>query len=1857
MYRQFRSRMKRKFLCVLLAVSIFIGNTESVFAADAADASSFDATEDELAKTSSHGSSEDAGDIKDDEGDDRASAGSGAGTDTAGGHEASSGASDEGSAGSGASNKGSSNEGASSASSEDDGGLDNSGDEGSFESSDSSSEASSDASSDASSEASSDASSESSSKITGVQDYDDEFYGALYEDDEYEVEGIESGGGRKRLFRSASLPEKYISPYLPNLRNQNPYGTCWAFSTLGLAEVSLMRQGIYSSPDLSELHLNYFAYHSQPDSLGGLDGDTTVFTGTDWLRVGGTYGYASNTLGRWTGAADESLVPYSGASDAMANGLDGSLAYQDTAHISGFYLQPFEEGVDSIKKLVQKYGAAGIQYYALNSTSPETAGAYNEEYNSYYNDTKTTYNHAVMIVGWDDSFPKEHFNTEPPADGAFLIRNSWKKGSSSSVDDNLGYSGYFWMSYYEATLGKNAYAMEFDPADKYDNNYQYDGGIGTGTLACKKAANIYTTKAPGGYGIQEIKAVTFYTNASNVDYTIDIYTDITNPSNPESGQHQTQATTVGITDFAGMYTVDLAEGVLIRENSPFSVVVTLSKNGKNVGIGCESGASNQGIVCSVSAQQGQSFNYSGGAWKDFGANNNRNFKIKAFTNGVGYTLNYEVGNGILNPQNPDMYMEGEACALLDPVAPKGYEFDGWFTDPGYSEESKKTEITSEDRSNYTLYAKWIHLPERVVIKAESVDDPGNLNTTGEMMEGGEYRIWAEVLPTDANQNYFWSEKDEIPAISVYPEGCASFTTQADGSLLLKAENEGFVTVEAVSERLPSVKISRKFNIRSEMPRAISVETGTEAAKDAEDTVWIHKDGGEGLKSLELTATLYDDTEKENESFRQNIAWSSSDTGERIISLSADQNKVTLTPVSPGIAYVYAACASDASVRTSIRVEVRGADTPEEEENAYTLRIIGKGKDHTVYGSSDQDEVTGLIELARGSSLSVMAELDPDTTNKRITWSSANAGIATVSSLGKITAKSAGSVIIFATNEKDELTAACKVVVYDPVTTLSINKKTIKLGIGQSDEISVTSILPTTACDSVTYISSNEAVASVDANGVVTAHDKGKAVISAVTRYREKTAKCTVTVGTEVENIKITAPANISVAAGKTLKLGTAFNYGLTKPINKEVTWKIVSSSPAGYEIASVNSKGVVTGKKEGTVRIVAMSTTDKKDGSYVTSEPVTVRVYVPVKKAVLNTKAFTLSPGKSCDLELSVTPTDVNANPYGTATGSNIGIDVRDEISWDFKNADDLYISGVTLTPDGNRCRVSAGEEALIGRTVAVTASFRPYGASKDTVVTCKVTLSDKKAGKLTVNPKNITVGRGSITEIHAALTPTFPEASALTWYIEGSDAYDSRNKLTFVDEEGSDLGYRVITGNVDENIWDSNKVFVKAVDDSTSNGKTKATLYCLGPTDNLYAKVNFTIVNEAVSVTLKSGSRDVTYTSPAEDADRIVSVATGKTSALKAVVYTDREAGVKAGNQKVTWRSSDTSVATVDSSGRIRGIKAGEAYIYAESADYALSDQGKESKAAAKAHIRVYASATKLVLDKKKVYMSAVNSFRPGYSSYGQYEVLSAVAAPYDIFDNLDDKNHITWTVDAGSYDKVRLMAIDTDIISSAKDIRQKQSVLKLYDSSFLEATAAGIMTQKGQSLAIKAIKPGTVKITATAPGGKKATATITVYTGVTNVSLKLAWNGKDWPQGAYDGAVTKRVTVSGVKQDVVVCEKSDDPLSIADYNVYLDLKNIKSMTLRPVLDYYLFEDGEGVHSAAYSDRKKTADEKAATALYKNTAKYAVNKGVNYRSMNNTIATVSSKGVITAKKEGTVYVAVSSADGAVTSYIKVIVR
>ncbi len=433
------------------------------------------------------------------------------------------------------------------------------------------------------------------------------------------------------------LPSKYTTTTLPPLRNQNQYGTCWAHATMALVEINLMKKGLISAPDLSELHLAYFRYNSVVDPLGGTEGDYLVVEKKNLLNIGGSYDAALSTLARWTGAADEKVARYDRDDVlAMSSGLQDAIAYDDVAHVQDYYvetvdLEEFRNSCDitllnPVKKMVYEQGAVGISFATLNGLLPETNEAtFNYKNNCFYNPIICGTNHAVAIVGWDDDFPKENFGATPPGDGAFLARNSW----TTEEEAKDSFHGYFWMSYYEGSLSERFYSVDAELANNYDNNYEYDGIVPHNLSYSWEydGANVFTAHAEYGINGEELKAVSFYSSATNVDYTVEIYTDVVDT--PDSGVLVDSATTTGTIGFAGVHTIHLNNSVYLEPGSRFAVVIHTSSRELLFEKRCSYTSSDGSVDEAIASKPGESFRWRSDKWEDTGTDGN--FRIKAFT--------------------------------------------------------------------------------------------------------------------------------------------------------------------------------------------------------------------------------------------------------------------------------------------------------------------------------------------------------------------------------------------------------------------------------------------------------------------------------------------------------------------------------------------------------------------------------------------------------------------------------------------------------------------------------------------------------------------------------------------------------------------------------------------------------------------------------------------------------------------------------------------------------------------------------------------------------------------------------------------------------------------------------------------------------------------------------------------------------------------------------------------------------------------------------------------------------------------------------------------------------------------------
>ncbi|WP_210123493.1 Ig-like domain-containing protein [Staphylococcus sp. GDX8P106P-2] len=182
-------------------------------------------------------------------------------------------------------------------------------------------------------------------------------------------------------------------------------------------------------------------------------------------------------------------------------------------------------------------------------------------------------------------------------------------------------------------------------------------------------------------------------------------------------------------------------------------------------------------------------------------------------------------------------------------------------------------------------------------------------------------------------------------------------------------------------------------------------------------------------------------------------------------------------------------------------------------------------------------VTGVTIAPKTASVDVDATtklnstVAPSTaTNKAVSYKSSDNAVATVSSNGTVTGIAEGEVTITVTtqdgNKSDTATVTVKKAVVN-VTGVTLDKTTLSLQEGATGNL-VATVAPSTATDkTVTFASSDEAIATVDNKGKVTAVKPGDADITVTTKDGSKTAKCTLTV-TEPVVPEPEEPENVQV---------------------------------------------------------------------------------------------------------------------------------------------------------------------------------------------------------------------------------------------------------------------------------------------------------------------------------------------------------------------------------------------------------------------------------------------------------------------------------------------------------------------------------------------------------------------------------------------------------------------------------------------------------------------------------------------------------------------------------------------------------
>lgn len=214
-----------------------------------------------------------------------------------------------------------------------------------------------------------------------------------------------------------------------------------------------------------------------------------------------------------------------------------------------------------------------------------------------------------------------------------------------------------------------------------------------------------------------------------------------------------------------------------------------------------------------------------------------------------------------------------------------------------------------------------------------------------------------------------------------------------------------------------------------------------------------------------------------------------------------------------------------------------------------LAVIASAFVFTACGDDDpSDPTVSLTSIALNKSAATLTAGETDTlratftpanaTDKSVEWTTSNAAVATVNAHGIVTAVAEGTANITVVSKANaNIKAVCTVTVEAAeveLTSIKLDKETLTLNPTETQTLSVTLAPENATNKNVEWTTSNAAVATVDANGLVTAVAEGIAeIIVSSEAYTGVADTCIVTVNAP----KPSSPVTITYEKdGKTINV-------------------------------------------------------------------------------------------------------------------------------------------------------------------------------------------------------------------------------------------------------------------------------------------------------------------------------------------------------------------------------------------------------------------------------------------------------------------------------------------------------------------------------------------------------------------------------------------------------------------------------------------------------------------------------------------------------------------------------------------------
>ncbi|MDE6480399.1 MAG: Ig-like domain-containing protein, partial [Muribaculaceae bacterium] len=580
------------------------------------------------------------------------------------------------------------------------------------------------------------------------------------------------------------------------------------------------------------------------------------------------------------------------------------------------------------------------------------------------------------------------------------------------------------------------------------------------------------------------------------------------------------------------------------------------------------------------------------------------------------------------------------------------------------------------------------------------------------------------------------------------------------------------------------------------------------------------------------------------------------------------------------------------------------------------------------------EVTAIIlstkemKLTEGETATLIATIQPaDATDKSLNWTSSDESIATVSDNGEVTAVKAGTATI-TVSAANGVSATCTVTVESGiigVASVTLDKTELSLTEGESATLTAT-VNPADATDkTLSWTSSDESVATVSANGEVTAINAGTATII-VSSANGKTATCTVTVEAKVIEVAsvVLDQSELSMTEGESATLTATVNP--EDATDKSLTWTSSDES-----VATVSANGEVKALKAGTATITVTSANGKSASCTVKVE----KKIVEVTAIILSTKEMKLTEGETATLIATIQPAD--------ATDKSLNWTSSDE-------------SVATVSASGEIKAIKFG-------TATITVS-----AANGVSATCTVTVESGIIGvaSVTLDKTELSLTEGESATLTATVNPADATDKTLSWTSsDESVATVSANGEVKAIQAGtatiivssSNGKTATCTVTVAAKVIEVASVALDKTELSMTEGESTTLTATVNPSDATDKSLTWTSSDESVATVsadgevkaLKAGTATITVTSANGKSARCTVKVEKKIVEVTAIILSTKEMKLTEGetatliatiqpadatDKSLNWTSSDESVATVSASGEIKAIKFGTATITVSAAN-----------------------------------------------------------------------------------------------------------------------------------------------------------------------------------------------------------------------------------------------------------------------------------------------------------------------------------